>query len=38
MGKTPEEAVEIVKQTMFKGRRDNAQGGIQKGLSYLMGL
>ena len=38
MGKTPEEAVEIVKQTMFKGRRDNAQGGIQKGLSYLMGM
>jgi hypothetical protein len=38
MGKTPEEAVEIVKQTMFKGRRDNAQGGFQKGLSYLMGM
>jgi hypothetical protein len=38
MGKTPEEAVEIVKQTMFKGRRDNAQGGFQQGLPYLMGL
>ena len=33
-GKTPEEAVDIIKQTMFKGRRDNSKGGLQ----YLMGL
>jgi len=33
-GKTPEEAVDIIKQTMFKGRRDNSKGGLQ----YLMGM
>ena len=33
-GKSPEEAVDIIKQTMFKGRKDNAKGGLQ----YLMGL
>jgi hypothetical protein len=33
-GKTPEEAVDIIKQTMFKGRKDNSKGGLQ----YLMGL
>jgi hypothetical protein len=33
-GKTPEEAADIIKQTMFKGRRDNSKGGLQ----YLMGL
>ena len=33
-GKSPEEAVDIIKQTMFKGRRDNSKGGLQ----YLMGL
>jgi hypothetical protein len=33
-GKSPEEAVDIIKQTMFKGRKDNAKGG----LNYLMGM
>ncbi len=33
-GKSPEEAVDIIKQTMFTGRKDNAQGG----LNYLMGM
>ena len=33
-GKSPEEAVDIIKQTMFKGRRDNSKGGLQ----YLMGM
>ena len=33
-GKTPEEAVDIIKQTMFTGRKDNAEGG----LNYLMGM
>jgi len=33
-GKSPEEAIDIIKQTMFKGRRDNSKGGLQ----YLMGL
>ena len=33
-GKTPEEAADIIKQTMFKGRRDNSKGGLQ----YLMGM
>ena len=33
-GKTPEEAVDIIKQTIFKGRKDNSKGGLQ----YLMGL
>ena len=33
-GKSPEEAVDIIKQTMFKGRKDNAEGG----LNYLMGM
>ena len=33
-GKTPEEAADIIKQTMFKGRRDNSQGG----LNYLSGF
>ena len=33
-GKSPEEAVDIIKQTMFKGRKDNSKGGLQ----YLMGL
>jgi len=32
-GKTPEEAVDILKETMFK-RKDNAEGG----LNYLMGM
>ena len=33
-GKTPEEAVDIIKKTMLTGRRDNSKGGLQ----YLMGL
>ena len=33
-GKTPEEAVDIIKKTMFTSRRDNSKGGLQ----YLMGL
>jgi len=33
-GKSPEEAVDIIKQTMFTGRKDNAQGG----LNYLSGF
>src|SRR6056300_358499 len=33
-GKTPEEAVDIIKKTMFTGRKDNSKGGLQ----YLMGL
>ena len=33
-GKSPEEAVDIIKQTMFKGRKDNSKGGLQ----YLMGM
>ena len=33
-GKTPEEAVDIMKKTMFTGRRDNAEGGI----NYLSGF
>ena len=33
-GKTPEEAADIIKQTMFKGRKDNSQGG----LNYLSGF
>jgi hypothetical protein len=34
MGKTPEEAVDIISKTMFRGRKDNAEGG----LNYLMGM
>ena len=34
LGKSPEEAVDIIKQTMFKGRKLNARGG----LNYLMGM
>jgi len=33
-GKSPEEAVDIIKQTMFKNRKLNARGG----LNYLMGM
>jgi hypothetical protein len=33
-GKSPEEATDIIKQTMFKGRKDNSQGG----LNYLSGF
>ena len=34
LGKSPEEAVDIIKQTMFKNRKLNARGG----LNYLMGM
>jgi len=33
-GKSPEEAADIIRSTMFKGRKDNAEGG----LNYLMGM
>ena len=33
-GKSPEEAADILRSTMFKGRKDNAEGG----LNYLMGM
>ncbi len=33
-GKSPAEAADIIRSTMFKGRKDNAEGG----LNYLMGM